>query len=103
MTSYSSPPIPPDVISKEGFQDRLLEMVVCTVIGEPSGPSDTLRVLDAYNAGSAQVRDAMDEVLVWLTGYTLASLAALVHAQHEGLAAGDYADLIDAWRKKARR
>jgi len=26
MTSYSSPPIPDDVISKEGFQDRLHEL-----------------------------------------------------------------------------
>jgi len=103
MTSHSSPPIPPEVISTEGFQDRLLELVVCTVIREPSGPSETLRVLQAYNTGPAQVRDAMDQVLVWLSGYTLASIAALVHAQQAGLSARDYADLVDAWRKSARQ
>jgi hypothetical protein len=102
MTSYCSTPIPGDVISKDGFQDRFLEQVVCRVIGDPSGPSDTLRVLRGYNAGPAQVRDAMDEVLVWLTGYTPASLSAILHAQQAGLSLSSYADLVEGWRKAAR-
>lgn len=40
--------------------------------------SDLRTVFDRYNGGSAAERDAIDAALVWLTGYTLATISAMV-------------------------
>jgi hypothetical protein len=50
-----------------------------------------------YNSGSAAERDAIDAAFVWMTGYTLATISAMV-ATPDGV---DFEETLEEWRKAA--
>ncbi|HEY3226817.1 MAG TPA: hypothetical protein VGK61_07485, partial [Planctomycetota bacterium] len=58
---------------------------------------DTAMIFRRYNSATPGERDAIDAAFIWMTGYTLASITAMV-ATPEG---ADFEETLEEWRRKA--
>src|SRR5687767_15045926 len=61
---------------------------------EPSN-NDVTSLLRRYNSSSPSERDAIDAAFVWLTGYTFATICAMVVTPN----GKDYERTLEKWRK----
>ena len=57
--------------------------------------SDTAMIFQRYNSGGPAERDAIDAAFVWMTGYTLATICAMVVT----LDGKDYERTLKNWRR----
>ncbi len=92
---WNSPPIPAALLDAERAW-RIHEKAMEVAINDAPSTGDILKALERYSIESPAIRDAMDVVAVWFTGYTLASIAA------RALAAGDPDETLQDWRRRAR-
>lgn len=68
--------LPADLAKSEEFLITLKSEVVAQASDDQPSGGDLARIIDSYNAATEDGREAMNEVFVWMTGYTLPSLAA---------------------------
>ena len=93
---WNSPPIPDDLLEQEEFALKVMEKAQELMSTDTPSSSDLDAIFARYNASTAHERDAIDAAFVWFTGYTLASIAAMVEAADPS----EYEDVLDEWRRK---
>jgi len=93
---WNSPPIPDDLLDQEEFPLKVMEKAQELMSTDAPSSSDLDAIFARYNASTARERDAIDAAFVWFTGYTLASIAAMVEAADPS----EYEDVLDEWRRK---
>ena len=75
---YQNVSIPEEFLSDENFLMEFKSKFSYVVMSDDSSPKDLRRLLRAYNEASLDEREAMNEVFVWATGYSLPNIAAKV-------------------------
>ena len=73
---------------------KMVGEMMAQMLTDCPSPGDTRNLLIRYGSASPDEREAMDTSFVWLTGYTLESLAARAAAGEKG----DYEDVVAKWR-----
>ena len=68
--------LPADLARNEGFLINLKSEVVSQASGDSPSGRDLAAIVGKYNAATEDEREAMNDVFVWMTGYSLPSLAA---------------------------
>jgi len=94
---WKSPKIPEEVVEDEDLLWDIRAKVDELSADDTPSSGDTANIFHRYNSGSPAERDAIDAAFVWMTGYTLASIAAMV-ATPEG---ADFEQTLEEWRRKA--
>ncbi len=92
---WHSPAIPEDLLNQEEYAFHVMEKAQELMSTDTPSPSDVDAIFGRYNAASSLERDAIDAAFVWLTGYTLASIAAMVVAD----VPSEYEEVLDQWRR----
>lgn len=92
---WSSPRIPQAIVDDSDFAWEVRAKADELSIEDSPSSSDTAMILHRYNVSSPQERDAIDAAFVWMTGYTLASICAMV-VTPEGK---DFERTLEKWRK----
>jgi len=92
---WKSPKIPDDVIDDEETLWDIRSKVDELAADDAPSSSDTAMIFRRYNSGSPAERDAIDAAFVWMTGYTLASICAMVVTPR----GKDFERTLDKWRK----
>jgi len=95
---WKSPRIPDDLIDDDDILRDIRAKVDELAADDSPSTSDTAMIFRRYNSSSPAERDAIDAAFVWMTGYTLATICAMV-ASPEGI---DFEETIEEWRKSAR-
>lgn len=94
---WHSPPIPNDLLDQEDFPLKVLEKAQELMSTDTPSSSDLDSIFVRYKASTARERDAIDAAFVWFTGYTLASIAAMVEADDPS----EYETVLQEWRKRS--
>ena len=94
---WKSPRIPDEVIEDDTTLWDIRAKVDELVGDDSPSTSDTAAIFHRYNSSTPAERDAIDAAFVWMTGYTLASICAMV-ATPKG---GDFELTLEDWRRKA--
>ena len=97
MTSrllWNSPAIPESAFEDDDALDALTERVLELHLSDMPSSNDRRAIFHRYNEGTPQEREAIDAALVWLTGYTLATIAAMAVS-----ADGDHERVLAEWRR----
>lgn len=81
----------PDFVA--GFRSKFFEEADNDI------PDDIGVIIDRYNAASEVGREAMNEVFIWATGYSLPTIAARAVLDRQDAAA--IHDLMTKWAEKA--
>ncbi|HKS17235.1 MAG TPA: hypothetical protein VJU16_07975 [Planctomycetota bacterium] len=92
---WKSPRIPDDLVDDDDILWDIRAKVDELASDDSPSTSDTAMIFRRYNSGSPAERDAIDAAFVWMTGYTLASICAMV-ATPKGK---DYEHTLEKWRK----
>ena len=93
---WNNPPIPDDLLDQEEFPLKVMEKAQELMFTDTPSSSDNNAIFSRYNASTAHERDAIDAAFVWFTGYTLASIAAMIEADDSS----DYEGVLQKWRRK---
>jgi hypothetical protein len=101
---YKNPSIPDAILDQDDFMEKFLAMLDHQHSTDSPSSSDLMSIFGRYNAASPKIRDTIDAVFVWFSGYSLTSLAAMAVARPTD----EYTDLVTMWRlergsKKRRR
>lgn len=102
---YKSPPIPSEVYEDEEFMLSFTTHLRQLHEADSPSPGDQRRIFEVYEEATPRERQAIDYAFTWLTGYTLATLAAQVQVSR-GIRSRDrnpVEGLLTKWRKKCRR
>lgn len=91
---WNSPRLPDDLLEDEGFPWRFLEKAGELSATDTPSTNDVACIFDRYNASTVHERDAIDSAFVWWTGYTLATIAAMVEAEDPA----KVEELLALWR-----
>jgi len=94
---WKSPRIPDEVVEDDDMLWDIRARVDELAAEDAPSSGDTAKIFHRYNSGSPAERDAIDAAFVWMTGYSLASISAMV-ATPEG---GDFEQTLEDWRRKA--
>jgi hypothetical protein len=99
--------LPADLAENEEFLINLKGEVVSQASSDAPSGGDLAAIIGKYNAASENEREAMNDVLVWMTGYSLPSLAvrAFLSLSSSWLApTGDeeFHDLMTQWADAAK-
>lgn len=92
---WSSPRIPDEVTADDDFLWEVRAKVDELSGDDSPSSSDTAKIFHRYNDASAPERDAIDAAFVWMTGYTLASICAMVVTPN----GKDFERTLEKWRK----
>lgn len=93
---WRSPHIPAEFLTDEDvLWDIRLKVDELAAEDSPS-TSDTAMIFHRYNEATPAERDAIDAAFVWMTGYTLASIAAMVATPEDD----DFEETLGEWRRK---
>ncbi len=92
---WRSPRIPDDVVEDDDLLWDIRAKVDELASDDSPSTSDTAMIFRRYNSGSAAERDAIDAAFVWMTGYTLATISAMV-ATPDG---EDFEETLEEWRQ----
>jgi hypothetical protein len=92
---WKSPRIPDDVVEDDDLLWDIRAKVDELAADDSPSTSDTAMIFRRYNSGSAAERDAIDAAFVWMTGYTLAAISAMV-ATPDGV---DFEETLEEWRQ----
>lgn len=98
MLLWKNGPIPERLLSDKTFAWRVREAVTSEIMSDAPSQGDVDGIFLRYNESSPEERDAMDAAFVWMTGYTLRTLAART-VVGEG---GDYTKEIGKWDRPKR-
>ena len=93
---WHSPAIPNDLLDQEDFPLKVMEKAQELLSTDSPSSSDIATIFGRYNASTAHERDAIDAAFVWFTGYTLASIAAMIEADDPS----EYEGVLQKWRRK---
>lgn len=93
-TLWNSPRIPSRLLHEEFVIDVRTKVDELGAADEPS-ESDLLALFHRYNESTTEERDAIDAAFVWITGYTFATICAMVVTP----GGKDYERTLDKWRK----
>lgn len=92
---WNSPRLPDSVADDDDIAWEVRTKVEeLSAVDSPSS-SDMAKIFHRYNSSSRAERDAIDAAFVWMTGYTLASICAMV-VTPEGK---DFERTLEKWRK----
>jgi hypothetical protein len=93
---WKSPRIPDEVVGDDELLWEIRAKVDELAADDSPSTSDTAMIFRRYNEAAPAERDAIDAAFVWMTGYTLASITAMV-ATPDG---GDFEETLEKWRRK---
>jgi len=94
---WRSPRIPEEVVNDDDLLWDIRFKVDELAAEDSPSTGDTAAIFIRYNSATPGERDAIDAAFVWMTGYTLASITAMV-ATPEGV---DFEETIETWHHKA--
>ncbi len=94
---WRSPAIPESAFESDDALEAVTAKVVELQFSDTPSPSDLRSIFYRYNESTAGERDAIDAAFVWMTGYTLATMAAMATSKN-----GDHEGVLKLWRKTAR-
>lgn len=94
---WKSPGIPDEVVKNDDLLWDIRTKVDELAADDAPSTGDTAMIFRRYNSATPGERDAIDAAFIWMTGYTLASIAAMV-ATPKG---GDFEETLEGWRRKA--
>jgi hypothetical protein len=92
---WKSPEIPAAFLNDEDLFWQVRAKVDELASEDTPSSSDTAMIFRRYQSASPAQRDAIDAAFVWMTGYTLASICAMV-VTPEGK---DFEATLEKWRK----
>jgi len=87
--------IPASILEDEDLHWQVRAKVDDLSADDSPSSSDTAMIFRRYQAASPAERDAIDSAFVWMTGYTLASICAMV-VTPEGK---DFEKTLEKWRR----
>lgn len=93
---WKSPRIPSEVVGDDDLLWEIRAKVDELAADDAPSTSDTAMIFRRYNDATPAERDAIDATFVWMTGYTLASITAMV-ATPDG---DDFEETLEKWRRK---
>ncbi len=92
---WKSPRIPDEVVNDEDMLWDIRAKVDELAAEDNPSTGDTAAIFNRYNSARPAERDAIDAAFVWMTGYTLATICAMV-VTPEG---DDFEETLEEWRK----
>src|SRR5688572_15781300 len=92
---WRSPKIPDEVLRDEDLPWEVRARVELLAADDSPSSSDSAVIFNRYNEATPGERDAIDAAFVWMTGYTLASICAMVVTPKEK----DFERTLEKWRK----
>jgi GrpB-like predicted nucleotidyltransferase (UPF0157 family) len=95
MPTFDNGPIPEKLLEDGDFPWRVRTEAMAQMMSDEPSQSDMRRVFVDYLKASPAERDAMNAAFVWMTGYTLQSLAARAEAGSRG----DWTRVVSRWNR----
>lgn len=91
---WNSPAIPESAFESDDALDAVTERVLELHLSDMPSSNDRRAIFHRYNEATPEEREAIDAAFVWLTGYTLATIAAMAVS-----GSGDYEKVLAEWRR----
>jgi len=92
---WKSPKIPDEVVENDDLLWDIRAKVDELAADDSPSTSDTAMIFRRYNSSGPAERDAIDSAFVWMTGYSLATICAMV-ATPDGV---DFEETLVEWRR----
>lgn len=96
--------LPSGLAEDENFLITLKSRVISEASEDAPSHGDLAAIIHKYNAASEDERETMNDVFVWMTGYSLPSLASRAYLEGKGLELNDEAihDQMIKWADAAK-
>lgn len=92
---WESPRIPDEVVDDDDLLWGIRAKVDLLAAEDEPSAGDMSALFRRYNSSAPEERDAIDAAFVWMTGYTLATICAMV-VTPDG---NDYEKTLEKWRR----
>jgi hypothetical protein len=92
---WNSPGIPTAVLQNENSLWNIRCKVQLLAMDDDPSPSDVAALFHRYNSSTPAERDVIDAAFVWMTGYTFATICAMVVTPN----GKDYEQTLEKWRR----
>jgi hypothetical protein len=91
---WRSPQIPLSVLEKDDFPWLVRSKVDELAADDEPSSNDIATAFNRYNFATSAEREAIDAAFVWMTGYTFATICAMVVTPN----GKDYEQTLEKWR-----
>jgi hypothetical protein len=92
---WNSPALPESVMNDNEMHWEIRAKVDDLSAEDSPSSNDVSTLFHRYNASTPAERDAIDAAFVWMTGYTMATICAMVATPGEE----DFEETLEEWRR----